>query len=213
MCCLCVDVVYQCGGEERSLRQYWYTSWPDQKTPDKAPPLLELVQEVERAREEAPPSSGPTIVHCRYESFVCYVCCEGMSIFFIVQSSGVWSPHGGFHIKQINQSIRQSIHLLLLRPSSHPTFFLFRSAGIGRTGCFIATSILCKQLRTEGVVDILRTTCQLRLDRWGILRIYPSSPLSLVLGTESLSSVDLVPKRRVTGSHCGVEIEMLTIKI
>lgn len=39
------------------------------------------------------------------------------------------------------------------------------SAGIGRTGCFIATSILCKQLRTEGVVDILRTTCQLRLDR------------------------------------------------
>lgn len=96
------------GGEERSLHQYWYTSWPDQKTPDKAPPLLELVQEVERAREEAPPSSGPIIVHC--------------------------------------------------------------SAGIGRTGCFIATSILCKQLRTEGVVDILRTTCQLRLDRGGMIQ-------------------------------------------
>ncbi|KAM6927122.1 tyrosine-protein phosphatase non-receptor type 5-like [Lycodopsis pacificus] len=98
----------KCGGEERSLQQYWYTSWPDQKTPDKAPPLLELVQEVERAREEAPPSSGPIIVHC--------------------------------------------------------------SAGIGRTGCFIATSILCKQLRTEGVVDILRTTCQLRLDRGGMIQ-------------------------------------------
>lgn len=96
------------GDEERSLRQYWYTSWPDQKTPDKAPPLLELVKEVERAREEAPPSSGPIIVHC--------------------------------------------------------------SAGIGRTGCFIATSILCKQLRTEGVVDILRTTCQLRLDRGGMIQ-------------------------------------------
>uniref|UniRef100_A0A3B4XD88 protein-tyrosine-phosphatase n=1 Tax=Seriola lalandi dorsalis TaxID=1841481 RepID=A0A3B4XD88_SERLL len=100
---LCVETLFQmigcCGEEERSLQQYWYTSWPDQKTPDKAPPLLELVQEVERAREEAPPSSGPIIVHC--------------------------------------------------------------SAGIGRTGCFIATSILCKQLRTEGVVDILRTTCHL----------------------------------------------------
>uniref|UniRef100_A0A3B5B0C8 protein-tyrosine-phosphatase n=1 Tax=Stegastes partitus TaxID=144197 RepID=A0A3B5B0C8_9TELE len=104
----CLFVCHQCGDEERSLRQYWYTSWPDQKTPDKAPPLLELVQEVERAREEAPPSSGPTIVHC--------------------------------------------------------------SAGIGRTGCFIATSILCKQLRTEGVVDILRTTCQLRLDRGGMIQ-------------------------------------------
>ncbi|XP_041650826.1 tyrosine-protein phosphatase non-receptor type 5 [Cheilinus undulatus] len=98
----------KCEGEERSLQQYWYTSWPDQKTPDKAPPLLELVQKVERAREEAPPSSGPTIVHC--------------------------------------------------------------SAGIGRTGCFIATSILCKQLRTEGVVDILKTTCQLRLDRGGMIQ-------------------------------------------
>ncbi|XP_023271226.1 tyrosine-protein phosphatase non-receptor type 5-like [Seriola lalandi dorsalis] len=109
--CLCVHVTvcfHQCGEEERSLQQYWYTSWPDQKTPDKAPPLLELVQEVERAREEAPPSSGPIIVHC--------------------------------------------------------------SAGIGRTGCFIATSILCKQLRTEGVVDILRTTCQLRLDRGGMIQ-------------------------------------------
>uniref|UniRef100_A0A3B4H055 protein-tyrosine-phosphatase n=2 Tax=Haplochromini TaxID=319058 RepID=A0A3B4H055_9CICH len=100
--------MHQCGEEERTLRQYWYTSWPDQKTPDKAPPLLELVQEVERAREEALPSSGPIIVHC--------------------------------------------------------------SAGIGRTGCFIATSILCKQLRTEGVVDILRTTCQLRLDRGGMIQ-------------------------------------------
>ncbi|KAM9854052.1 tyrosine-protein phosphatase non-receptor type 5 [Aulostomus maculatus] len=98
----------KCGDEERSLRQYWYTSWPDQKTPDKAPPLLELVQEVERAREEALTFSGPIIVHC--------------------------------------------------------------SAGIGRTGCFIATSILCKQLRTEGVVDILRTTSQLRLDRGGMIQ-------------------------------------------
>ncbi|KAJ7997629.1 hypothetical protein DPEC_G00214110 [Dallia pectoralis] len=100
-------ICLKCDGEERSLKQYWYTSWPDQKTPDKAPPLLELVQEVEQAREEAP-TSGPVIVHC--------------------------------------------------------------SAGIGRTGCFIATSILCKQLRNEGVVDILKTTCQLRLDRGGMIQ-------------------------------------------
>ncbi|RXN17320.1 tyrosine- phosphatase non-receptor type 5-like isoform X1 [Labeo rohita] len=95
-------------GEERTLKQYWYTSWPDQKTPDKAPPLLELVREVEEARKQAPPSSGPVIVHC--------------------------------------------------------------SAGIGRTGCFIATSILCQQLSNEGVVDILKTTSQLRLDRGGMIQ-------------------------------------------
>ncbi|MBN3300851.1 PTN5 phosphatase, partial [Amia calva] len=98
----------KCGGEERSLRHYWYTSWPDQKTPDKAPPLLELVQDVEEARQQASPDCGPVIVHC--------------------------------------------------------------SAGIGRTGCFIATTIGCKQLKNEGVVDILKTTCQLRLDRGGMIQ-------------------------------------------
>ncbi|MGH0146121.1 UNVERIFIED_CONTAM: hypothetical protein FKN15_056639 [Acipenser sinensis] len=101
-------ITLKCEGEERSLRHYWYTSWPDQKTPDKAPPLLELVQDVEEARQQAPEGSGPVIVHC--------------------------------------------------------------SAGIGRTGCFIATTIGCKQLKNEGVVDILRTTCQLRLNRGGMIQ-------------------------------------------
>lgn len=40
------------------------------------------------------------------------------------------------------------------------------SAGIGRTGCFIVSSIGCQQLREAGQVDILETVCQLRLDRW-----------------------------------------------
>ncbi|KAJ7344393.1 hypothetical protein JRQ81_000343 [Phrynocephalus forsythii] len=94
--------------EIRNLKHYWYTSWPDQKTPDQAPPLLQLVQEVEEAMQCTEEKTGPIIVHC--------------------------------------------------------------SAGIGRTGCFIATSICCKQWKNEGVVDILRTTCQLRLDRGGMIQ-------------------------------------------
>lgn len=39
------------------------------------------------------------------------------------------------------------------------------SAGIGRTGCFIATTIGCRQLQLEGAVDVLSITCQLRADR------------------------------------------------
>ncbi|XP_063145439.1 tyrosine-protein phosphatase non-receptor type 5 [Candoia aspera] len=96
------------GEEIRNLKHYWYTSWPDQKTPDQAPPLLQLVQEVEEAMHCAEEKNAPIIVHC--------------------------------------------------------------SAGIGRTGCFIATSICCKQWKNEGVVDILRTTCQLRLDRGGMIQ-------------------------------------------
>ncbi|XP_042301571.1 tyrosine-protein phosphatase non-receptor type 5 isoform X2 [Sceloporus undulatus] len=51
--------------EIRNLKHYWYTSWPDQKTPDQAPPLLQLVQEVEEAIQCTEARSGPIIVHCR----------------------------------------------------------------------------------------------------------------------------------------------------
>ncbi|XP_030278815.1 tyrosine-protein phosphatase non-receptor type 7 isoform X2 [Sparus aurata] len=44
------------------------------------------------------------------------------------------------------------------------------SAGIGRTGCFIVSSIGCQQLRETGQVDILETVCQLRLDRGGMIQ-------------------------------------------
>lgn len=42
---------------------------------------------------------------------------------------------------------------------------LSRSAGIGRTGCFIATRIGCQQLKEKGEVDILGIVCRLRIDR------------------------------------------------
>ncbi|XP_069489690.1 tyrosine-protein phosphatase non-receptor type 7 isoform X1 [Ambystoma mexicanum] len=44
------------------------------------------------------------------------------------------------------------------------------SAGIGRTGCFIATSIGCQQLKTMGEVDVLGIVCRLRLDRGGMIQ-------------------------------------------
>ncbi|XP_064019319.1 tyrosine-protein phosphatase non-receptor type 5 isoform X4 [Pogoniulus pusillus] len=103
-----IEEMNEKGEEVRNLKHYWYTSWPDQKTPDQAPPLLQLVLEVEEAMQSAEEKNAPVIVHC--------------------------------------------------------------SAGIGRTGCFIATSVCCKQLKSEGIVDILRTACQLRLDRGGMIQ-------------------------------------------
>uniref|UniRef100_A0A8D0BF36 protein-tyrosine-phosphatase n=1 Tax=Salvator merianae TaxID=96440 RepID=A0A8D0BF36_SALMN len=44
------------------------------------------------------------------------------------------------------------------------------SAGIGRTGCFIATQIGCKQLKEKREVDILGIVCQLRIDRGGMIQ-------------------------------------------
>ncbi|XP_061298759.1 tyrosine-protein phosphatase non-receptor type 7 isoform X2 [Pezoporus flaviventris] len=44
------------------------------------------------------------------------------------------------------------------------------SAGIGRTGCFIATRIGCQQLKDKGEVDILGIVCRLRMDRGGMIQ-------------------------------------------
>ncbi|XP_036800904.1 receptor-type tyrosine-protein phosphatase R-like [Oncorhynchus mykiss] len=95
------------GAQSRVVKHYWYTSWPDHKTPDSAQPLLQLMRDVEEDRTGSL-SQGPVIVHC--------------------------------------------------------------SAGIGRTGCFIATTIGCRQLELEGVVDVLGIVCQLRADRGGLIQ-------------------------------------------
>ncbi|CAL8324489.1 unnamed protein product [Lota lota] len=101
------SLTLKCGGHSRVLHHFWFTSWPDHKTPDSALPLLLLLGEVEEHRSGSS-GTGPVIVHC--------------------------------------------------------------SAGIGRTGCFIAMAIGCRQLRSEGVVDLLGIVCQLRSDRGGMIQ-------------------------------------------
>ncbi|XP_059742550.1 receptor-type tyrosine-protein phosphatase R isoform X1 [Bos taurus] len=101
------NLVLKQGSHTQRVKHYWYTSWPDHKTPDSAQPLLQLMLDVEEDRL-ASAGRGPVVVHC--------------------------------------------------------------SAGIGRTGCFIATSIGCRQLREEGVVDALSIVCQLRVDRGGMVQ-------------------------------------------
>ncbi|KAJ8257210.1 hypothetical protein GJAV_G00183100 [Gymnothorax javanicus] len=101
------ELSLQVGGESRQVRHYWYSSWRDHQTPDCAEPLLRLVWDVQRRRDELT-QPGPTVVHC--------------------------------------------------------------SAGIGRTGCFIASSIGCLQLKCTGQVDVLGIVCRLRLDRGGMIQ-------------------------------------------
>lgn len=61
------NVFLQCGNQTRVLQHYWYTSWPDHKTPDSAMPLLQLMTDVETERRTAA-AIGPVIVHCRYKT-------------------------------------------------------------------------------------------------------------------------------------------------
>lgn len=46
------------------------------------------------------------------------------------------------------------------------------SAGIGRTGCFLALSNGIRQLNKERAVDIVRILCDLRRDRGGMIQTH-----------------------------------------
>ena len=50
------------------------------------------------------------------------------------------------------------------------------SAGIGRTGCFIAICIGINHLLGENCVDILGIVCRMRYDRWAFISIYAVIP-------------------------------------
>jgi len=45
-----------------------------------------------------------------------------------------------------------------------------RSAGVGRTGVFIALSIVLERMRYEGVVDLFQTVKLLRTQRQGMIQ-------------------------------------------
>ncbi|XP_069797793.1 receptor-type tyrosine-protein phosphatase R-like isoform X2 [Narcine bancroftii] len=101
------DISMKNNKHSRNVKHYWFSSWPDHKTPDTAQSLLDFVQEVEKSRQLAG-DRGPIVVHC--------------------------------------------------------------SAGIGRTGLFMATSIGCQQLKETNKVDILGIVCQMRIDRGGMIQ-------------------------------------------
>ncbi|XP_070350937.1 receptor-type tyrosine-protein phosphatase R isoform X3 [Equus asinus] len=58
------NLVLKQGSHTQHVKHYWYTSWPDHKTPDSAQPLLQLMLDVEDDRV-ASAGRGPVVVHCR----------------------------------------------------------------------------------------------------------------------------------------------------
>lgn len=78
-------------------------------------------------------------------------------------------------VENYSRSLLQPIPQPITAPFPAPThgpgpIIVHCSAGIGRTGCFIASSICCHQLRQTAQVDILEAVCQLRLDRGGMIQ-------------------------------------------
>ncbi|KAM6333441.1 tyrosine-protein phosphatase non-receptor type 7 isoform 4-T4 [Alca torda] len=78
--------------------------------------------------------------------------------------------------QQTPESAKPLLHLVskveetLQAAASPGPIVVHCSAGIGRTGCFIATRMGCQQLKDKGEVDILGIVCRLRIDRGGMIQ-------------------------------------------
>ena len=55
-------------------------------------------------------------------------------------------------------------------PSVHTTSFGFTSAGVGRTGTFIALDCLIEQADKEGQIDVLKQTYSMREERMNMIQ-------------------------------------------
>ncbi|KAM6237055.1 tyrosine-protein phosphatase non-receptor type 7 isoform 3-T3 [Porphyrio hochstetteri] len=78
--------------------------------------------------------------------------------------------------QQTPESAKPLLHLVskvnetLQAAASPGPIVVHCSAGVGRTGCFIATRIGCQELKAKGEVDILGIVCRLRIDRGGMIQ-------------------------------------------
>jgi len=71
-------------------------------------------------------------------------------------------------IQEVEQ--QRTLHRLLFGPCLSGPVVVHCSAGLGRSGCFIATSIGCQQLLAEKTIDVLAIVCQMRIDRGGMIQ-------------------------------------------
>ena len=53
-------------GDERIVKQFHFTAWPDFGVPEHPTPLLRFIRKVESSN---PVNAGPVIVHCRLALF------------------------------------------------------------------------------------------------------------------------------------------------
>ncbi|CAL8068630.1 unnamed protein product [Calicophoron daubneyi] len=140
--------------EERRVSHFWYTAWPDHSSPETTPAsarqLLQLVQAAEA---------------CRRQSH------RGVSSKASSAASRQPQEEAGAAPISVEHDVSAAKSPATSSDEGGP-IIVHCSAGLGRTGCFIALCIGCEQLQAEGCVDVLRIVSRLRLDRGGMVQTH-----------------------------------------
>ncbi|TNN05615.1 Tyrosine-protein phosphatase non-receptor type 7 isoform 1 [Schistosoma japonicum] len=157
----------RCGSEDREVTHFWYVTWPDHSSPEATASvrsLIELVKAVEACRKKVSSSSKLRV------SDKSQVSPNNEDINFTYRKM-LPDPqyfHGSSYRPKLTPSLQkmESSHQL----SESAPIVVHCSAGLGRTGCFIALCIGCEQLEKEGMVDVLKIVSRMRLDRGGMVQ-------------------------------------------
>ncbi|CAI2738161.1 unnamed protein product, partial [Dicrocoelium dendriticum] len=148
--------------EERTVIHFWYTAWPDHSSPDTTPTsanhLLQLVEAAESCREGSICTSlGSSVLKLNAPQRL-----DAKTL--ILAPPTLEIPTANTEV----QELPHPPHVASVDPTG--PLVVHCSAGLGRTGCFIALCIGCAQLRNEGIVDVLRIVSRLRLERGGMVQ-------------------------------------------
>ncbi|KAK2526418.1 Ptpn7 [Columba guinea] len=157
---------------------FWEMVWQEEV------PLIVMITELQERKEKCvhywPEKEGT------YGPFA--ICVQGVSecVEYVVRDLSIQHAGECRHVKHIlfpswpdqqtPESAKPLLHLVCkveetLKAAASPgPVVVHCSAGIGRTGCFIATRIGCQQLKDKGEVDVLGIVCRLRIDRGGMIQ-------------------------------------------
>lgn len=150
---------------ETTVYHYWFQNWADHKCPKDVNALLNLSLDILTDSEynfsEQPQSAT--------EKCSCSVSPKIESKFiFPPKSSGTDSTNNQCGSTDNPASIVNPLDFCL--EAEWPPAVVHCSAGIGRTGCFIAILNGIKQLLVEQKVDVLGIVCNMRLNRGGMVQ-------------------------------------------
>lgn len=121
--------------------QFHFTAWPDHGVPETTELLIGF-RHLVREHMDQYSKHSPTVVHCRSD--------QALTISL--------PPNQISSVRHVQHEDEKVSHWFLFRTCS-------RSAGVGRTGTFIAIDRLIFQIERENIVDVYGTVHDLRMHR------------------------------------------------
>ncbi|XP_025919584.1 tyrosine-protein phosphatase non-receptor type 7 isoform X2 [Apteryx rowi] len=141
-----------------TVTDFWEMVWQEET------PLIVMITKLQERKEKCvhywPEKEGT------YGPFT--ICVQGVSecVEYVVRDLSIQTPESAKPLLHLVSKVEETLQAV----ANPGPIIVHCSAGIGRTGCFIATRIGCQQLKDTGEVDILGIVCHLRIDRGGMIQ-------------------------------------------